>query len=160
VLTFIYTRCQTACPLTTATISRSLELLGKDADTVRVVAITVDPEHDTPAEMRAYLERYHLDPRWRLLGGTPGEVMPVVQGYHAEPLAQAAALDLASPTDHEGHVAAPPDEVLHPTMVLLIDADGNQRYAYGPGFAPDDLAHDIDLLQRDMGGPTVPFPLY
>ncbi len=45
-------------------------------------------------------------------------------------------------------------------MVLLLDAQGLLRFAYDPAFRPDDLAHDVQLMQRDMGGPSVPFPLY
>jgi cytochrome oxidase Cu insertion factor (SCO1/SenC/PrrC family) len=157
VLTFIYTRCATACPLTTANVGRTLELLGKDAATVRPLAITVDPERDGPAELRAYAERYRLGPGWRLLGGPSDAVSRVVTAYHAQPIAAAAERDAA----HANHATAQPaDEILHPTVVMLIDAHGALRFAYGPGFDPQDLAHDIRLMQRDMGGPTVPFPLY
>ena len=157
VLTFIHSRCTLACPLTASSVGQAMALLGKDAGTVSLVGITVDPTHDGPAELRAFAERYRLSPDWRLLSGSVAEVTPVLAAYHAEPL----SVPVQAEAGHQhGSVASASEELLHPTMVLLIDAQANLRFAYGPGFAPEDLAHDIRLLQRDMGGPSVPFPLY
>lgn len=155
VLTFVYTNCPLACPLTTSKVDQALRQLGDDARIVHPVAITVDPARDGPAELSAFAERLKLAAGWRLLSGPADEVDRVARAYHAEPIAVAARGEPAAAAH-----AAPTDELAHPTMVILIDSAGFQRYAYGPTFQPDDLAHDIRLLQRDLGGPTVPFPLY
>jgi cytochrome oxidase Cu insertion factor (SCO1/SenC/PrrC family) len=158
ILTFIHTRCTLACPLTVANVEQAMELLGKDAQTVRLVAITVDPVHDGPAELRGFAERYRLSPAWRLLGGPADAVNQVLAAYHAEPYPVTS--EPPHPAGHGATAGPAADGLLHPTMVLLVDSQSVLRYAYGPGFAPADLAHDIRLLQRDMGGPSVPFPLY
>ncbi|MCC7103651.1 MAG: SCO family protein [Chloroflexi bacterium] len=166
VLTFIYTSCQTICPMTTATVDHAIGMLDEDAGSVRTLAVTVDPERDGPAELNAYADRYHLRPGWQLLSGPASEVNQVVGAYHAEPLAAVALSEATGQAtgEHVAHEAGVPAaqsaDLAHPTMVLLVDGQGTKRFAYGPGFTAEDLAHDIQLMQRDMGGPTVPFPLY
>jgi protein SCO1/2 len=47
-LFFGYTHCPVACPTTLADLAQVMRMLGKDADRVQVLFITVDPERDTP----------------------------------------------------------------------------------------------------------------
>src|SRR5258708_5169350 len=51
VLTFLYTNCPDACPLITAKIHQAYDQLGKDTDKLAIVAVTVDPRHDTIAQV-------------------------------------------------------------------------------------------------------------
>ncbi len=66
---FIYTQCKETCPLQSAQMARLQgEFAGEEA--LRFVSITVDPEHDTPAVLSRYAERYEADPvRWLFLTG-------------------------------------------------------------------------------------------
>jgi protein SCO1/2 len=67
--TFIYTECTETCPLQSAQVARLQAEFGAQPDLV-LVSITVDPERDTPAILRAYAERYGADPaRWWFLTG-------------------------------------------------------------------------------------------
>ncbi len=52
---FGYTHCPDVCPLTLAALARSLHRLGADASRVRVVFVTLDPQHDSAALLRSYL---------------------------------------------------------------------------------------------------------
>ncbi len=66
---FIYTECAETCPTQSLQLSR---LQGEFATTpdLRLVSITVDPEHDTPEVLARYAERYRADPeRWLFLTG-------------------------------------------------------------------------------------------
>src|SRR5271168_4999413 len=49
---FGFTRCPDICPVTVATLSKAMELLGAQADGVAPIFITVDPERDTPQVMK------------------------------------------------------------------------------------------------------------
>ncbi|MEO8679034.1 MAG: SCO family protein [Vicinamibacterales bacterium] len=71
---FIFTTCTTICPVMSAGMSQFLSNLGPDSDTVRVISISIDPEADTVAALKAYAERYHAPASWRLLTGTPAAV--------------------------------------------------------------------------------------
>jgi len=63
---FGYTHCPDICPTTLFEMSEVMRALGKDADGINVLFITVDPERDTPAVMKDYLSSF--DPHLR--GGT------------------------------------------------------------------------------------------
>ena len=69
---FGFTTCPDICPTTLTKITAALEELGADADTLRPVLMTVDPERDTPAVLKEYLSAF--DPRIIGLTGTPEQV--------------------------------------------------------------------------------------
>jgi len=73
-LTFIYTRCPIPefCPLVTARFQALQEQLPQGA---RLVAITIDPDYDSLAVLKAYGEKAHAEPgRWDF-GRVPKEVL-------------------------------------------------------------------------------------
>lgn len=76
---FGFTFCPEVCPTTLADLSADLKTLGPDADKLNVVYVTVDPERDTPKQMRAYLSAF--DPRIIGLTGTPAEVARIAKEY-------------------------------------------------------------------------------
>jgi protein SCO1/2 len=67
---FIFTTCTTICPVMSAGMSQFMKNLGPEEDSVRVVSISIDPEVDTVAALRAYAERYHAPPSWLFLTGS------------------------------------------------------------------------------------------
>ncbi|MBI3456640.1 MAG: SCO family protein [Candidatus Rokubacteria bacterium] len=69
VVNFVYTECTETCPLQTANMAR-LQADFTSAPDLRLVSISVDPDHDTPEILRAYAERFGADPeRWLFLTG-------------------------------------------------------------------------------------------
>jgi cytochrome oxidase Cu insertion factor (SCO1/SenC/PrrC family) len=59
VVFFGYTHCPDVCPATLLNLSSAMEELGRRADRVRVVFVTVDPERDTPERLRSWLANFH-----------------------------------------------------------------------------------------------------
>jgi len=53
-LFFGYTHCPQVCPTTLAELAHMMRLLGKDADRVQVLFVTLDPERDTKKLMAEY----------------------------------------------------------------------------------------------------------
>jgi len=78
-LTFIYTRCPLPefCPLMDkhfASIQKTIASTPSLAD-VRLLTVTLDPEFDRPAILKAYARRREADPAiWTFLTGEPMEV--------------------------------------------------------------------------------------
>lgn len=77
-LTFIYTRCPlpTYCPLMS---ERFRQIQGEIEERfdghVRLLSISFDPDHDTPAVLQDYARRYDADPRlWHVATGTPATI--------------------------------------------------------------------------------------
>jgi protein SCO1/2 len=67
VLFFGFTHCPDVCPTTLAEIAQSVKTLGKDAERVQVLMVSVDPERDTPEALAKYVTAF--DPTFLALRG-------------------------------------------------------------------------------------------
>lgn len=76
---FGFTHCPDICPTGLQTIALAMDELGADAARVVPVLITVDPERDTPAVLKEYVQAFHE----RMVGltGTPDQVAAVARTY-------------------------------------------------------------------------------
>jgi len=71
----IYTTCKYACPLETARLAQVQRLLGdRVGRDVFFYSITIDPDHDTPAVLAEYAEKYHAGPGWLFLTGAKADI--------------------------------------------------------------------------------------
>jgi cytochrome oxidase Cu insertion factor (SCO1/SenC/PrrC family) len=69
-ISFIYTNCTDICPILMHNLVDVQEKLGeKFGKDVFFVSISVDPEDDTPEELKKYAERYEAKPGWTFLTG-------------------------------------------------------------------------------------------
>ena len=59
VLFFGYTHCPEACPTTLADLAQVMRMLGKDADRVQVLFVTVDPERDRPELLAKFVPFFY-----------------------------------------------------------------------------------------------------
>jgi protein SCO1/2 len=59
VMFFGYTHCPEICPTTLADLAQVMRLLGKDAEKVQVLFVTLDPERDTPKILAEYVPFFH-----------------------------------------------------------------------------------------------------
>jgi protein SCO1/2 len=76
---FGFTHCPDVCPTTLFEVSEILRSLGPDANGMRALFITVDPERDTPAVIKDYLANF--DPHLWGLTGDPSAVAAVAKAY-------------------------------------------------------------------------------
>ncbi len=76
---FGFTHCPDVCPTALFEVSEIMRSLGPDADRVRVLFVTVDPERDTPALLKDYLSSF--DPHLSALTGDPEAVAAVAKAY-------------------------------------------------------------------------------
>ena len=120
---FIFTRCAGPCPMMSsrmAEVSREL----KKTDDVRLVSISIDPEHDTPEVLSSYASRLQADLKhWIFLTGPRNEI----QEFTTKGMLQALAMDPAGvPT--------------HSTRFLVVDRDGRIRKTH--------LLDEPELVQK------------
>jgi protein SCO1 len=127
-LTFLYTNCPDVCPLITQNLNQALQMLGPKRDDVRVLAVSVDPEGDTPKSVDEYAKTHHLLPEFHYLIGSRGELTQVWKAY-----------DVAA-------VASDPELVDHTAYTMLVDRSGEGRVIYDASVKAKDVVHDVDEL--------------
>jgi protein SCO1 len=148
-LFFGYPQCPDVCPLTLAKLRLAMEQLGDRRRDVQVLLITVDPEEDSPARLREYLQ--HFDLAFVGLSGTRRELEAVAAAYGAymgtlQPNEMPAA-DSDDPHAHHGH-RPPPRLIDHTSQVFGIDRRGNFRLLWGSEVTADEIAEDVRRLLR------------
>src|SRR3954469_17784993 len=71
----IYTNCQYACPIETSRMARMQQLLGERMGRdVFFVSISINPEHDTPAVLKAYGAKFKAGAGWTFLTGKMADI--------------------------------------------------------------------------------------
>jgi protein SCO1/2 len=71
----IYTSCEYACPLETARLAQVQKKLGaRVGSDIFFYSISIDPVHDTPEVLKAYMEKYHIGPGWTFLTGKKEDI--------------------------------------------------------------------------------------
>jgi protein SCO1/2 len=79
IVNFIFTRCDTVCPITSAKMRTVQERTG-DQPGIKLLSISVDPAHDTVEALAAYAARFDADPsRWRFARGDIGALKALVE---------------------------------------------------------------------------------
>jgi protein SCO1/2 len=78
-LFFGFTHCPDVCPTTLARLTKLRHQLGKGDDGFSIVFVSVDPERDTPAELKSYLSLF--DTPVVGLTGTPAQIEQVKKQY-------------------------------------------------------------------------------
>jgi protein SCO1/2 len=76
---FGFTNCPDICPTTLLEMANRVQELGTDGDKLRIVFVSVDPEQDTVAHLKTYVDNF--DPRILALTGTAEEVRAITRAY-------------------------------------------------------------------------------
>lgn len=107
-LFFGFTHCPDVCPTKLFELARVMQSLGRDADRVNVVLVSVDPERDTPDLLKQYLGSF--DARFRGLTGSVEEIAAMARAWRA--------YHRKVPTGGDGYT------VDHTAAVYLLDRQG------------------------------------
>jgi protein SCO1/2 len=74
-INFMFTSCGDSCPLETAKLREVQKMLGEHAGRdVHMYSITVDPDRDTPAALKAYMKKFNVGPGWQFLTGKKSDI--------------------------------------------------------------------------------------
>jgi protein SCO1/2 len=130
-LAFGFSHCADVCPVTLATLAQARKVLGPQGRDMQVVYVTVDPERDDAATLKAWLTAF--DPTF--IGGTGSK-----QALEAvDKLYGVSAAKVVTPGGYS---------IGHSSSVYLIDRAGRLRAMMPYGHAAEDYAHDVRLLMR------------
>ena len=130
---FGYTYCPDVCPLTLQSLARTQKLLGDKAKNLQIVFITIDPERDTPANLKAYLASGGFPAGVIGLTGTQGQIDAAAEAYHV-PVQKVGTGDAAS--------------FNHGAVIYLMDPKGRFNTPMSKEMAPDANANLIRDAMR------------
>lgn len=72
---FIYTSCMFTCPLETARLAQVQRILGERVGKdIFFYSISIDPDHDTPAVLKEYMQEFDVGPGWTFLTGNREDI--------------------------------------------------------------------------------------
>ena len=83
IIDFIYTTCNTICPVLSAGFANLRKVLGPEAEQVQFISLSIDPEHDRPEQMKKYLSRFKAGKGWDFLTGSREDIHKVLQALDA-----------------------------------------------------------------------------
>jgi protein SCO1 len=125
-LAFGYTHCPDACPATLARLAEVRRLIGRNAQQVQVLFVTIDPERDTGPMLGRYVTAF--DPTFIGLRGTDAETDAVTTAFHAD----------YQIMKYNGEVL-----VGHSVETYLIDPTGHMRVVMPNRLSAREVADDV-----------------
>jgi cytochrome oxidase Cu insertion factor (SCO1/SenC/PrrC family) len=126
-ITFLDSHCTQLCPLEADQLAQAQKMLGP-ASKLSLLVVSVAPATDTPDSERAFAAEHHWIGDWHWLMGTPDQLAVVWKAYSIA-------------------VQVTPGDILHSSVLYLVDKSGFQRAGWAGAIEPDLLARDVRLLQ-------------
>lgn len=130
---FGYTHCPDFCPTGLQAMTESLDALGKDAEKIQPIFITVDPDRDTAKVLKDYVPNFHK----RLIGltGSDEQVAKAAKAYRV----------------YYARTGKPGTEdylMDHSTFTYLMGPDGQYLTHFSHGTPPKTVAERIRKLMK------------
>lgn len=126
---FGFTYCPDVCPTTLVELTETIETLGPDADKLRYLFVSVDPERDTPEQLKLYLSSF--DEHFTGLTGTAEEIAEAAKAYRV----------------YYERVEQDDDYTMnHSALIYLMDGNGKFMDVIPYGAEPDERLQKIRKL--------------
>ncbi|MEC4722247.1 SCO family protein [Noviherbaspirillum sp. CPCC 100848] len=133
VLFFGYTNCPDVCPTTMVKLASAMEKLGKDAERVQVLMVTLDPQRDTQELLAKYVPAFH--PSFLGLTGTEQQVDAAAKEFKVIRVLQKPNEDGFYTVDHSGQTYA-------------FDPQGRLRLFFRDAQPAEDIVQDLKTLLK------------
>ncbi len=131
-VTFIYDHCPDICPLIVSHLKTAQAELGDKAKDMQIVAVSTDPEGDTPKTVAKFLDEHAMTGKMQYLIGSPQELRHVWTDWNIVAKRAKTGRDL----------------VEHSALIYGIAADGKITTLYPANFDPSQIVHDVPLLEQ------------
>jgi protein SCO1 len=129
-VTFVFATCPDVCPLIMTTIAQARREAGPAGRSTRVIAVSVDPEGDTPEVVRTFLERQGVRRFVRYAVGSRAELEAVWADW-----------GVAAGVSRDD-----PELIEHSALTYGVNASGELVTAYPVGFDAAAVARDLPRL--------------
>lgn len=126
-ITFLDSHCKQLCPLEGDQLGQIQKSLGSGS-AMTLLVVSVAPATDTPDSERAFAATHHWSGSWHWLVGTSDQLTAVWKAYSIG-------------------VQITPGEIIHSSVVYLVDRSGYLRAGFAAGLIPDLVTHDVRFLE-------------
>ena len=136
VVNFFFTHCPVICPAMTNNLKKVNKAYENDNE-ILFNSISVDPDSDSPEQLKAYAKRFHIETtKWQLLTGNKKDVYKLARNSF-----------MLVATDGDGG----PDDFIHSERLVLIDKQRRIRGYYNGTSRKetDQLIMDIKKLKNE-----------
>ena len=127
---FGYTHCPDVCPTTLNDLSLALDQLGPKEKDVGIVFISVDPDRDTPAVLKSYVESFGGP--IEALTGKPDQVAQAAKDYKV--------YYAKHPRSDGGY------DMDHSALIYIMDPEGRFTATFTPDESADSMATRLKKL--------------
>jgi protein SCO1/2 len=128
---FLYTHCTDLCPIVAGKVHTAYAQIPQGKRPL-FLAVSVDPDHDTPASAAYFNKRHRTTGEIDWLLGSQAELEKVWKAWGVKP----------------EHDANDPEEIEHNAEIFAIDPQGQIRALYPPTFKPEKLAAGSQTLAQ------------
>jgi protein SCO1 len=128
---FLYTHCTDLCPIVAGKVHTAYAQIPKGQRPL-FLAVSVDPEHDTPASAAYFNKRHRTTGEIDWLLGSKKELEKVWKAWGVKP----------------EHAANDPEEIEHGAEIYAVDPQGKIVALYSPTFKPELLAQGSKTLAQ------------
>lgn len=126
---FGFTYCPDVCPTTLAELNQVASKLGDV--TPQIVLISVDPERDTPEQLKGYIE--YFNPAFQAWSGELNQISSLAKQMHIffdkQPLGESYTMD-------------------HSSQVVLVNPNGEYAGFFPPPLKPDEMVQALTQLMK------------
>lgn len=134
VVFFGFTYCPDICPSTLQAVAAAQEQLGPRAADLQTVFISVDPERDTPEQLKTYLSLEAFPDGVVGLTGSPEQIEQVAKSYYVY---------------YRKSGEGPDYTIDHSTAAYLMDPQGRFNRVLAYGLSPDEMARLIRTAMQE-----------
>ena len=141
VMGFIYTHCPDICPMTTHNMYLTEKKLKDEGiENVKFVALSFDPDRDTPEVLTAFAKIRELDFNdWTLLTGNKNTINDLIKRFDVRAIKTDESINEDGKSEYS---------MMHTDRISLIDSNGKLRKNYkGSTLNIEELINDIKTLE-------------
>ena len=131
-LTWLYVNCPDICPLIVSNLKTAQTKLGAKGKELVIVAVSTDPERDTPKAVNKFIGSRGMKGRMQYLVGDKNELGSTWENWGIV----------------ANRAAANPELIEHSSPIYGISASGMITTLYPANFKPDQVVRDVPLLAQ------------
>ena len=141
VMGFIYTHCPDICPMTTHNMYLTEKKLAKEGiKNVKFVALSFDPDRDTPEVLTDFAKIRELDFNdWTLLTGNKNTINDLIKRFDVRAIKTDESINEDGKSEYS---------MMHTDRISLIDSNGKLRKNYkGSTLNIEEIIKDIKSIE-------------